>query len=153
MIDGFGRALKGVQMSQMYSAMRTARIRPNFVTFTSLVEGFAKSGNIIELETILAEFKKLYQITPDSYLYTTIIEALTKRGFEEKAINLMLTMKKDNVPLTIKCCTALLLGLRKSNLTITLAENLKRLHGTQLVDPDTAEVMVKFLENYKKFSE
>lgn len=79
------------QMQELYQSGGMESAKPNLISFTTVINGHAKLGNIEAAESLLYKLEQLYQETldsdwePDITIYNTIMMACSRAGNPERA--------------------------------------------------------------------
>ncbi|XP_021769765.1 putative pentatricopeptide repeat-containing protein At1g53330 [Chenopodium quinoa] len=115
---------------KMFDEMRERRVRPNEVTFSTLITGLCASLKVKEALRLKKDMTRVYNVEPTFYVYASLI-----KGFcEIKELNLAFKLKDEmlekNVEVDSAIYTTLISGLfkvgRKDEVVVVL-EEMKRI--------------------------
>ncbi|XP_026439672.1 pentatricopeptide repeat-containing protein At1g06143-like [Papaver somniferum] len=87
-VHGYGEAAL-----DMFRGMEKEKIKPNEVTFISVLSACTHSGLVEEAREILLSMTQDYSISPTIEHYGCVIDLLSKAGLIEEALNLVRNMK------------------------------------------------------------
>merc|ERR1719443_2269267 len=115
--------------------MRERKIAPNVITFSTMIRGFCRKGDVPAALTCLDElYRERPRLKPDEIVYNTLLEGCAKANLVTEAERIFSEMQRE--------------GLRPSSYTLTVIVKLlgqARCSGrsVELVDEVTAKWRVK----------
>jgi pentatricopeptide repeat protein len=93
--------------------MKKQGLNPNTVTYTTMISGLAKSGNIRDATGLFERFKASGGI-PDSACYNAMIEGLSSGDKAMEAYTLFEETRRKGCSINTKTCVVLLDALHKA---------------------------------------
>ncbi|KAL7097789.1 hypothetical protein ACP275_10G164800 [Erythranthe tilingii] len=90
MIEGYSTHGLGHEALQIFHQMKTEGIKPNGVTFLSLLSACSHSGLLQEGCETLISMKRVFGIEPDLDHYTSIVDLLGRYGKVKEALSVVL---------------------------------------------------------------
>ncbi|GAB2267162.1 hypothetical protein Dimus_002146 [Dionaea muscipula] len=92
MIDGYGTYGLGVEAIRLFKQMLEEGIKPNGITFLSLLSACSHAGLTKEGLHLLHSMRSRYGIEPDALHYTCVVDLLGRSGELQQALALCLKM-------------------------------------------------------------
>lgn len=93
--------------------MQKQDIEPNTITYTTMISGLAKAGNILEADRLLKKFKSSGG-TPNAACYNAMIEGLSRANREIEAYQLFEEVRSRGCEIYNKTCVILLGALQRA---------------------------------------
>ncbi|CAN1857611.1 Pentatricopeptide repeat-containing protein At3g06920 [Linum perenne] len=93
--------------------MQKQGLKPNTITYTTMISGLAKAGNILEAKNLFERFKANGGI-PDSASYNAIIEGLSIGNRATDAYEVFEETRMKGFNIHTKTCVVLLDALHKA---------------------------------------
>merc|ERR1719472_145486 len=75
--------------------MKTARVEPDVITYSTLVKGYCFAGDVDRAFKVLAEMKADGKFSPDEILYNSLLDGCAKQGRVEEALQLLDDMRTN----------------------------------------------------------
>uniref|UniRef100_A0A7N2R7B5 Pentatricopeptide repeat-containing protein n=2 Tax=Quercus lobata TaxID=97700 RepID=A0A7N2R7B5_QUELO len=92
MIEGFGCHGLGLEALELFGLMLGERIKPNCITFLSLLSACGHSGLVREGCEVYNSMKWIYGIQPDLDHYTCMVDLLGRYGKLKEALSIIVKM-------------------------------------------------------------
>merc|ERR1719161_1358125 len=110
------------RVPQLLADMKAANVKPDTITYSTVVKGHCLSGNVDRAFEVLADMQADGQHKPDEILYNCLLDGCAKEHRIEEALKLYEDMKKANVaPSNFTLCTLVKLLGRARRLTQAFA--------------------------------
>jgi len=97
LIKGFAIARDSGRAQEVYEMMQAEGITPNLVTLNTLLDAFARSGNMSKAAEILTSIQQHPELSPDRITYSTMIKGFCLQGQVKKAVQVMDSMPKQGL--------------------------------------------------------
>ncbi|KMT05259.1 hypothetical protein BVRB_7g173990 [Beta vulgaris subsp. vulgaris] len=98
---------------ELFDEMRNRGIRPNEVTFSTLITGLCRSLKVNEALKLKKDMFKVYNVEPTSYVYASLIKGLCEIKELSLAFQLKDEMLERNIQVDSAIYTTLITGLFK----------------------------------------
>merc|ERR1719181_1037722 len=72
-------------------------IRPNIITYSTMLKGHCQIGDIQTGFTILERMKKHARLKPDEIMYNSLLDGCAQHNLVEEGLRLLEVMQKDGV--------------------------------------------------------
>ncbi|KAF0894734.1 hypothetical protein E2562_002022 [Oryza meyeriana var. granulata] len=95
MIHCYGIHGKGEQALKVYRAMLSQGVKPNWITFTSVLSSCSHSGLLTEGRKIFDSMTKVHGVHPAAEHYACMVDLLGRAGAIEEAVGLIRKMPMD----------------------------------------------------------
>ncbi|KAK8983666.1 hypothetical protein V6N11_009455 [Hibiscus sabdariffa] len=111
LMDGLFKV--GKPKESMFITLLKHKLVPNTVTYSTLVHGLCKLGDINGAESALEEMKEKY-VVPNVVTYSSIINKYVRKGILDEAVNIMRKMMGKNIFPNVYIYAALIDGYFKA---------------------------------------
>ena len=115
--------------------VRLREIQPDVVTFTTMINGMAKTGNA-SMALWLFSYMEENGCEPNSVTYATVIDSLCKRGLVDEALKLHSKMVQKGILPDIYTYTPIIQGLCKADKQEEAAQLLKNMFDDMNISPN-----------------
>merc|ERR1719262_595378 len=73
------------------------RVKPNVITFSTMLKGHCQNGNIQEGFSILEKMKKETTLKPDEIMYNSLLDGCAQNNLVDEGLRLLEQMKEEGV--------------------------------------------------------
>ncbi|KAG2219423.1 hypothetical protein INT45_010614 [Circinella minor] len=80
--------------SRMYQKLQDYGLKPDIATIGPLIDMFAKKGDIDMVRRLYRDLVDNQQLTPNEYIYSSLIECFIKHGDRKSALDVLHAMRK-----------------------------------------------------------
>ncbi|XP_037429662.1 pentatricopeptide repeat-containing protein At3g12770-like [Triticum dicoccoides] len=95
LISCYGVHGKGKEALHVYEEMLSQRVKPNCITFTSVLSSCSHSGLVTDGRMIFESMRKVHGVEPTSEHYACMVDLLGRAGAIEEAIGLIKKMPME----------------------------------------------------------
>ncbi|CAM8934665.1 unnamed protein product [Rhodiola kirilowii] len=92
LISGFGAHGRAQESLKWFYRMQEAGVRPNSITFTSILTACSHAGLVNEGEIIFRSMEAVYEFKPSVEHYGCMVDLMARAGLVEQAMNLINNM-------------------------------------------------------------
>nr|DAD42426.1 TPA_asm: hypothetical protein HUJ06_000656 [Nelumbo nucifera] len=92
MIEAYGTHGLGFEALKLFDQMEREGVKPNSVTFLSLLSACSHSGLVSEGCRVFGYMRQRYNIEPDVYHYTCMVDLLGRSGKLQEALSIIVNM-------------------------------------------------------------
>jgi len=91
-----GSSYPAEQCELIMHRMQSLGLRPDLITFTLLMEAYAKSGSADECEKVMARARQA-GLRPDVVMYNVLLKLLVRTGQKQRALDLLVRMRESDI--------------------------------------------------------
>merc|ERR1719183_2006092 len=99
LIDGCAQNSLYAEGMELYDEMLREGVRPSNFTLSILVKLMNRSRRVEEAFNIVKDISQKYGVRPNAHVYTNLIQACVSNRRHARALSVVETMVKENVPL------------------------------------------------------
>merc|ERR1719301_447708 len=85
------------RVSQLLEDMKTNRVDPDIITYSTIVKGYCNSGDVDRAFQVLKEMKRDGIYAPDEILYNSLLDGCARQGRVDQALRLLEDMRCSGV--------------------------------------------------------
>merc|ERR1719355_107979 len=78
--------------------MKTHRIKPNVITYSTMLKGHCQNGDIQTGFLILEQMKKDAHLKPDEIMYNSLLDGCAQNNLVDEGLRLLEEMQAEGVP-------------------------------------------------------
>merc|ERR1719482_2599997 len=86
--------------------MTTRGVKPNVITYSTMLKGHCQNGNVQEGFAILEQMKKDTRLRPDEIVYNSLLDGCAQNNLVDEGLRLLEVMQRE--------------GIRPSNFTLSI---------------------------------
>merc|ERR1719247_848404 len=96
-IDGCARCGRMEQLPKLMEDMKTHGVKPNIITYSTMLKGHCQNGNIQAGFAILEEMKKDEQLKPDEIMYNSLLDGCAQNSLVDEGLRLLEEMQSEGI--------------------------------------------------------
>merc|ERR1719213_1209681 len=77
--------------------MSLQRVKPNVITYSTMLKGHCQNGNIQEGFSILEKMKKEAHLKPDEIAYNSLLDGCAQNNLVDEGMRLLEEMQREGV--------------------------------------------------------
>lgn len=81
--------------NRMYQTMKEVGLHPDNVTFSTLIDMFAKQGDLAGVKKVYKDMVEKHHFEPNPYVYSSLIECYIKLNDRDSALEILSLLKKQ----------------------------------------------------------
>merc|ERR1719321_2013640 len=128
-LDACARCGRMDQMPQIQEQMEKLGVRPNLITYSAMLKGYCRMGDVQTGFTILRRMKEESSARPDEIVYNTLLDGCVRGNLVSEGLKLLEEMQKE--------------GVKPSNYTLSILVKLmnrsRNLHGAFAIVEEIAQ--------------
>merc|ERR1719412_1251871 len=106
LIDACARCGRMEHLDRILIDMKTCRVQPNVITYSTMLKGHCQNGDIQAGFSILEQMKRDTKLKPDEIMYNSLLDGCAQNNLVEEGLGLLEKMVSE--------------GLEPSNFTLSL---------------------------------
>merc|ERR550537_934833 len=107
--------------------MEKAGIRPNVITYSTMLKGHCQTGDVQTGFEILERMKKEPNLAPDEIAYNSLLDGCAQGGLVDEGLGVLADMQRENIPpsnFTLSLVVKLMSRARRLNSAFDLVEEI-----------------------------
>merc|ERR1719316_2186560 len=131
-LDACARCGRIDQFPRIQDEMEKLGVRPNLITYSAMLKGYCRMGDVQTGFTILRRMKRESSARPDEIMYNTLLDGCVRGNLVEEGLKLLEEMQHEGVTpsnYTLSILVKLLNRSRNLDSAFTIVENLSNKHG------------------------
>merc|ERR1719333_1935000 len=131
-LDACARCGRMDQMPHIQEEMEKLGVRPNVITYSAMLKGYCRMGDVQTGFTILRRMKRESSARPDEIMYNTLLDGCVRGNLVEEGLKLLEEMQHEGVKpsnYTLSILVKLLNRSRNLDGAFAIVENLSNKHG------------------------
>jgi len=131
-LDACARCGRMDQMPHIQEEMEKLGVRPNLITYSAMLKGYCRMGDVQTGFTILRRMKEQSSARPDEIMYNTLLDGCVRGNLVEEGLKLLEEMQHEGVTpsnYTLSILVKLLNRSRNLDGAFAIVENLSNKHG------------------------
>merc|ERR1719327_98370 len=132
MLDACAKCCAMQRAEQVLKAMRAASVRPDIISYSTIVKGYCLQGDVDKALVVLKEMRADKTTKPDEITYNSFLDGCAKQHRVDEALTALDEMQSAGVNpsnYTLSILVKLLGRVRRLNQAFTLVEDLSKRHG------------------------
>merc|ERR1719265_3029147 len=105
-IDACARVGRMESVTDLLEDMKTYGVRPNLITYSTMIKGHCQSGDIQTAFTLLGQMKLTTNLKPDEIMYNSLLDGCAQHSLIDEGLRLLEEMQAE--------------GVRPSNFTLSV---------------------------------
>merc|ERR1719162_2621353 len=97
LIDACARCGRMDHLPKILADMKTNRIKPNLITYSTMLKGHCQNGDIQTAFQILEAMKKDAHLKPDEIMYNSLMDGCAQNNLVDEGLNLLEEMQTQGV--------------------------------------------------------
>merc|ERR1740117_2509468 len=97
LIDACARCGRMEQLENILSDMKTNRVKPNVITYSTMLKGHCQNGDIQTAFLILEQMKKDAHLKPDEIMYNSLLDGCAQNNLVDEGLRLLEEMQSEGV--------------------------------------------------------
>merc|ERR1740117_1483693 len=97
LIDACARCGRMEQLENILSDMKTNRVKPNVITYSTMLKGHCQNGDIQTGFAILEQMKKDAHLKPDEIMYNSLLDGCAQNSLVDEGLRLLEQMQNEGV--------------------------------------------------------
>merc|ERR1740117_1171225 len=97
LIDACARCGRMEQLENILSDMKTNRVKPNVITYSTMLKGHCQNGDIQTAFLILEQMKKDAHLKPDEIMYNSLLDGCAQNNMVDEGLALLEEMQNEGV--------------------------------------------------------
>merc|ERR1719311_690793 len=109
--------------------MKVHSVKPNVITYSTMLKGHCQNGNIQQGFAILDQMKKDARLKPDEIVYNSLLDGCAQNNLVDEGLRLLDEMQKTGVQpsnFTLSILVKLMNRSRRLNQAFSLVEEITR---------------------------
>merc|ERR1719379_1830780 len=96
-LDACARCGRMDQMPHIQEEMEKLGVRPNVITYSAMLKGYCRMGDVQTGFTILRRMKEESSVRPDEIMYNTLIDGCVQSNLVDEGLKLLEEMQREGV--------------------------------------------------------
>merc|ERR1740117_2656095 len=129
LIDACARCGRMEQLENILSDMKTNRVKPNVITYSTMLKGHCQNGDIQKAFLILEQMKKDSHLKPDEIMYNSLLDGCAQNNLVEEGLRLLDEMQAEGVQpsnFTLSVLVKLMNRARRLDQAFSLVEQITK---------------------------
>jgi len=128
-IDACARCGRMESLPRILEDMKRHRVKPNIITYSTMLKGHCQNGDIATGFLILDQMKKDAHLKPDEIMYNSLLDGCAQNNMIEDGLRLLEEMEAAGVPpsnFTLSLLVKLMNRARKLDQAFALVESITK---------------------------
>jgi len=128
-IDACARCGRMESLPRILEDMKKSRVKPNIITYSTMLKGHCQNGDIQTGFLILEQMKKDAHLKPDEIMYNSLLDGCAQNNMIEEGLSLLEEMQTAGVPpsnFTLSLLVKLMNRARKLDQAFALVESITK---------------------------
>merc|ERR1719201_2195266 len=128
LIDACARCNHMERIPDILEDMKKHRIKPNVITYSTMLKGHCQNGDIPTAFLILDQMKKEARLKPDEIMYNSLLDGCAQNNLVDDGLRLLEEMQKEGVQpsnFTLSLLVKLMNRARKLEQAFALVEGIE----------------------------
>merc|ERR1719515_120482 len=97
LLDACARSGRMDQLPIILGDMKAGRVKPNVITYSTMLKGHCQNGNIQAGFAILDQMKKDAHLKPDEIMYNSLLDGCAQNNLVDEGLRLLEEMQNEGV--------------------------------------------------------
>merc|ERR1719359_2372472 len=109
--------------------MKESRVKPNVITYSTMLKGHCQNGDIQTGFLILEQMKKDAHLKPDEIMYNSLLDGCAQNNLVDEGLRLLEEMQSEGVPpsnFTLSILVKLMNRARRLDRAFALVEEITK---------------------------
>jgi len=128
-IDACARCGRMESLPRILEDMKKSRVKPNVITYSTMLKGHCQNGDIETAFLILEQMKKEAHLKPDEIMYNSLLDGCAQNNMVDEGLGLLEEMQTVGVPpsnFTLSLLVKLMNRARRLDQAFSLVESITR---------------------------
>merc|ERR1719183_3424760 len=116
-------------LTKILEDMKMHRVKPNLITYSTMLKGHCKNGNIQAGFSILEQMKSEARLKPDEIMYNSLLDGCAQNSLVDEGLRLLEEMQNEGVPpsnFTLSILVKLMNRARRLDQAFALVEDITK---------------------------
>merc|ERR550537_1342500 len=132
LVDACARCGRMEHLPKILEDMKTQRVKPNLITYSTMLKGHCQNGNIQGGFSILEELRKDEKLKPDEIMYNSLLDGCAQNSLVDEGLRLLEQMQSEGVQpsnFTLSILVKLMNRARRLEQAFSLVESITKKYG------------------------
>jgi len=129
LIDACARGGRMDNLPRILEDMRVHRVKPNLITYSTMLKGHCQNGDMKTAFAILDQLKNDAHLKPDEIMYNSLLDGCAQNGMVDEGLDIVEEMQKEGVKpsnFTLSILVKLMSRARKLDKAFSLVEEITK---------------------------